>query len=72
MIVVGSSADGPRWRKSKYSTGNGECVEVGSGQGAVAVRDSTCPNGPALCYPTRTWQSFLADAKLGDFDVRKP
>ena len=26
------------WRKSTYSLSNGNCVEVGTGQGTVAVR----------------------------------
>jgi hypothetical protein len=69
MIAVGSPPDRPSWRTSKYSTGNGECVEVAPGQGAVNVRDSKHPGGPMLHYPAPTWRSFLKAAKLGGYDV---
>ncbi len=68
MIVVESSAE-VSWRKSKYSTGNGECVEVVVDQGTLAVRDSKQPDGPLLRYPADIWRSFLGDAKRGAFDV---
>ncbi|MGH3195767.1 MAG: DUF397 domain-containing protein [Streptosporangiaceae bacterium] len=69
MTIPESAHEGPRWRKPKYSTGNGECVEVARTHGTVDVRDSKRPDGPMLSYPAATWRSFLADAKLGDFDV---
>jgi hypothetical protein len=48
------------WRKSSYSAGNGECVEVGWPEHtAVAVRDSKCPAGPTLAFPTTEWHNFL-------------
>src|SRR6266498_5247303 len=37
------------WRKSSYSSNEGECVEVASlPDGARAVRDSKDPNGPSF------------------------
>jgi hypothetical protein len=69
MITVGSPPDRSSWRTSKYSTGNGECVEVAPGQGAVSVRDSKHREGPMLQYPACTWRSFLTATKLGGFDV---
>ncbi len=43
------------WRKSSYSGGTGNCVEVaGNLPGIVAVRDSQDPGGPALiAHPRR-------------------
>ena len=47
------------WRKSSYSTSNGgDCVEVGSALGAVAVRDSKSPYGPPLAFSTVDWRTF--------------
>jgi hypothetical protein len=62
MTVSGSPAEGLRWRKSKYSTGNGECVEVASAQGRVSIRDSKDPGGPVLSYSVAAFRSFLGEA----------
>ncbi|MFP8886255.1 MULTISPECIES: DUF397 domain-containing protein [Streptomyces] len=53
------------WRKSSYSgASNGDCVEVADGlPGAVPVRDSKNPGGPALVFPTRAWSAFTAGIK---------
>ncbi|MGW3656969.1 DUF397 domain-containing protein [Streptomyces sp. NPDC005151] len=50
-----------QWRKSSYSgTNGGECVEVADGHpGAVPVRDSKNPTGPALVIGTDAWQAFV-------------
>ncbi|ARH92718.1 DUF397 domain-containing protein [Streptomyces sp. MOE7] len=56
------------WRKSSYSNGQGaECIEVADGHpGAVPVRDSKNPHGPALVFPTSRWSSFIAAVKNGE------
>jgi Domain of unknown function (DUF397) len=59
------------WRKSSYSTGNGgACVEVASNlPGAVAVRDSKDPHGPALIFTPGEWRTFAAGVKSGEFNL---
>ncbi|MCX4592270.1 DUF397 domain-containing protein [Streptomyces sp. NBC_01549] len=50
-----------RWHKSSYS-GNtgGDCVEVADGfPGAVPVRDSKNPAGPALFIRRDAWRAFV-------------
>jgi hypothetical protein len=57
---------GATWRKSTYSGGQGgECVEVADGFGAVPVRDSKNPEGPALVFSSAAWADFVADIKTG-------
>ena len=51
------------WRKSTYSLSNGNCVEVGTGQALVAVRDSTDPDGPVLDVSPRAWADFTEHLK---------
>ncbi|MFJ9950018.1 DUF397 domain-containing protein [Kitasatospora sp. NPDC091207] len=56
------------WFKSPYSNNGGNCVEVSASfPGAVPVRDSKDPEGPALVFPADAWQSFLAGVRKGDF-----
>lgn len=70
-VIAPGLVDEASWRKSKYSTGNGECVEVAQGQDVVAVRDSKFLPGHILRYTAGAWRSFLVDTKLGEFDVRR-
>ena len=53
------------WHKSSYSGGSGgDCLEVADGHpGAVPVRDSKVPDGPALVFRTAAWSSFVANLK---------
>ncbi|MFD0855628.1 DUF397 domain-containing protein [Actinomadura adrarensis] len=52
------------WRKSSYTTSNGgECVEVTSVPGTVAVRDSKNPEGPKLLVSRRAFAALLAELK---------
>jgi hypothetical protein len=52
------------WRKSSYSGSNGgACVEVGTADLAVAVRDSKDPNGPLLAFAADTWKAFAEQVK---------
>jgi hypothetical protein len=64
------SLDQAAWRKSSYSGGAQDCVEIaGNLPGAVAVRDSKNPDGPALIITPRTWQAFLSQARNGKLDL---
>jgi hypothetical protein len=56
----------PAWRKSSYSSGNGQCVEVrDNAPGTVPVRDSKTPDGPRLAFGTGAWGSFVTALKTG-------
>ncbi|MFF4603681.1 DUF397 domain-containing protein [Streptomyces sp. NPDC001339] len=56
------------WVKSSYSDNGTNCVEVAHGfPGAVPVRDSKAPQGPALVFPADGWSSFVAAIKGGHF-----
>jgi len=58
-----------RWRKSQASNPSGACVEVAElDGGAVAVRNSRHPSGPALIYTRAEIEAFLIGAKNGEFD----
>jgi hypothetical protein len=57
------------WRKSTASNPSGSCVEVMQlPGGAVAVRNSRHPGGPALIYTRAEVAAFLAGVKDGEFD----
>ncbi|MEV8451218.1 DUF397 domain-containing protein [Streptomyces sp. NPDC052095] len=47
------------FRKSKYSSGDGECVEVACNvPGAVAIRDSKWYDGPVIVLASVSWEAF--------------
>ena len=59
------------WRKAALSAHNGGCVEVASNlPDIVAVRDSRRPEGGAHVVGRATFAAFLADAKIGRYDLR--
>ena len=58
-----------KWRKSTRSGSTGNCVEVADNlPGAVAVRDSKDPNGPALIFTPAEWDAFIGGVKDGEFN----
>ncbi|GAA1704432.1 DUF397 domain-containing protein [Streptomyces yatensis] len=49
------------FRKSSFSTGDRECVEVSTNvPDLVAIRDSKDPGGPILRFTPATWTDFQA------------
>ncbi|MDT3396921.1 DUF397 domain-containing protein [Streptomyces sp. B1866] len=60
------------WRKSSYSgpgddIGPDNCLEVADGHpGAVPVRDSKDPHGPALLFGPASWSSFVTALRGGE------
>ena len=58
-----------RWRKSSYSGGGNDCVEVAGVGDARAVRDSKNPGGGHLTFGAEAWEAFLTDVKRGTYDL---
>lgn len=56
------------WVKAEYSGANGQCVEIASTAGKVAIRDSKDPGGPILVYTPAEFKAFLHGARNGEFD----
>jgi hypothetical protein len=57
------------WRKSSYSAGCSNCVEVASGGRWVAIRDSKNPLGGVVVVSTDEFARFTAAIKAGTFDL---
>lgn len=59
------------WHKSSHSDGgDGNCVEIARNvPGAVPVRDSKDPQGPALVFDPRAWAAFINAVKLREISV---
>lgn len=56
------------WVKATASNAYGQCVQVASAAGGVAMRDSKNPDGPILLYTRTEFKAFLDGARNGDFD----
>ncbi len=53
--------DAAIWRKSSYSGGQGDCLEIATGIRALApVRDSKNPTGPVIPFSRHAWRAFVA------------
>lgn len=51
------------WRKSSWSAGDGECIEVASGEYGIMIRDSKDRCGPTLKFTADSWISLLEALK---------
>jgi uncharacterized protein DUF397 len=57
------------WRKSSLCA-SGECVEVAQRDSAIAVRNSTRPDGSVLLWEADAWRSFVNRIKAGELDFQ--
>jgi hypothetical protein len=56
------------WIKAAASASAGQCVEMRPRDGAVDVRDSKDPGGPALRFTRAEFAAWVDGAKKGEFD----
>ncbi|RDI49967.1 DUF397 domain-containing protein [Nocardia mexicana] len=59
---------GAHWRKSSYSGGNSECVEVALMKDIVGVRDSKNPDGPTLAFTPTEWAAFTTGIRNNKYN----
>ncbi|SFK97290.1 protein of unknown function [Streptosporangium canum] len=66
--MISPDLSGAEFRKSSYSGGGDNCVEVATNlSGVVAVRDSKDPSGLVLTFAPAVWRDFLRGVRDGDF-----
>ncbi|MGW2331181.1 DUF397 domain-containing protein [Streptomyces sp. NPDC001700] len=63
-----SNVIGP-YRKSSYSGGENNCVEVAdTADRGRSVRDSKDQSGPSLAFKGDAWSAFILGVKRSEFD----
>jgi hypothetical protein len=67
LSSYGTIAQEPQWRRSSRCASR-ECVEVGTQDGMVLVRDSKDPSGGVLRYSFDEWRAFVVGVRAGEFD----
>ena len=68
IILSEAERAGLAWLKAQSSGANGQCVEIASTAGKIAIRDSKDPDGPILVYTPGEFRAFLDGARNGEFD----
>ncbi|MET7294840.1 DUF397 domain-containing protein [Streptomyces griseoloalbus] len=59
-----ATTDTAIWRKSSYSGGQGDCLELAHNVPALApVRDSKNPAGPVISFGRDAWGVFVAHVR---------
>ena len=51
------------WRKSRYSGGEGNCIEVADSGNRVLVRDTQDRTGPVIKVSLAAWRRFAEQVK---------
>lgn len=58
-----------RWRKSSFSSDQGECVETAQlSDGTVAVRNSNHPQAGVVYFTPAEMSAWIKGCKAGEFD----
>ena len=57
------------WRKSSYSQGSGDCVEVREGDPIAEVRDTKDPDRRSLAFAVVEWSRFIRAVQADAFGV---
>jgi Domain of unknown function (DUF397) len=57
------------WRKSTYSSQDGNCVEICDLPGSIGIRDSKTPDGSVLRSARHDWAAFILEVKAGQLDL---
>jgi hypothetical protein len=68
--VTVSDRAGAQWRKSSYSGGSNDCVELAVARSGAAVRDSKNTATGHLAFQANRWHAFLGIVKEGRLDSR--
>lgn len=60
------------WRKSSYSGGGENCVEVAHIPGHVGIRDSKNPQSALLILANTRWAALTNEIKNGRYNLPHP
>ena len=62
--IADASTIDAAWQKASASGAEGDCVELASYEGLIAIRDSKAPSGPAILFSRPTLLTALETGTL--------
>jgi hypothetical protein len=57
-----------QWRKSTFSSQDGDCVQAADLGDGIGVRDSKDPDGSVLHFTRAEMRAWVMGCKAGEFD----
>ena len=66
--MIHKPAEQLKWRKSSFSSSQGDCVEIAAIDDGVDVRNSKRPDDGTVAFTRGELAAWIAGCKAGEFD----
>lgn len=67
-ILLATDFPNVSWKKSSFSQGNSNCVQIARIDSSIIVGDTKDQQGVVLSFTQQEWKAFVAGVKNGEFE----